>query len=93
MQNILLCSSSNPKTNLRYNLNLEQYLIWNDFLLPPLLLLGKGNAIQTLPIAVSNFAGSFTKTMGYDLNFNITNYVTSYYPIHHRTKTYHERYG
>ena len=34
--------------------------IWNDFLLP-LLLLGKGNAIQTLPIAVSNFAGSFTK--------------------------------
>lgn len=34
--------------------------IWNDFLLP-LLLLGKGNAVQTLPIAVSNFAGSFTK--------------------------------
>lgn len=33
--------------------------IWNDFLLP-LLLLGKGNAIQTLPIAVSNFAGAFT---------------------------------
>ncbi|MDO4432408.1 MAG: carbohydrate ABC transporter permease [Aerococcaceae bacterium] len=34
--------------------------IWNDFLLP-LLLLGKGNDIQTLPIAVSNFAGAFTK--------------------------------
>ena len=26
MQNILLRSSSNPKTNLRYNFNLERYL-------------------------------------------------------------------
>ncbi len=34
--------------------------IWNDFLLP-LLILGKGNAIQTLPLAVSNFAGAYTK--------------------------------
>lgn len=34
--------------------------IWNDFLLP-LLILGKGNAIQTIPLAVSNFAGSYTK--------------------------------
>ncbi|MBU0954910.1 MAG: carbohydrate ABC transporter permease [Spirochaetes bacterium] len=34
--------------------------IWNDYLLP-LLILGKGNAIQTLPLAVSNFAGAFVK--------------------------------
>ena len=34
--------------------------IWNDFLLP-LMVLGKGNAIQTLPLAVSNFVGAYTK--------------------------------
>ncbi len=34
--------------------------IWNDYLLP-LLVLGKGNAIQTIPLAVSNFAGAFVK--------------------------------
>ncbi len=34
--------------------------IWNDYLLP-LLILGKGNAIQTIPLAVSNFAGAFVK--------------------------------
>lgn len=34
--------------------------IWNDYLLP-LLLLGVGNDIQTLPIAVANFAGSYTR--------------------------------
>ena len=34
--------------------------IWNDFLLP-LLVLGKGNAVQTIPLAVSNFAGAFVK--------------------------------
>ncbi len=34
--------------------------IWNDYLLP-LLILGKGNAVQTLPLAVSNFAGAFVK--------------------------------
>lgn len=34
--------------------------IWNDYLLP-LLVLGKGNAIMTLPLAVSNFAGAFVK--------------------------------
>lgn len=34
--------------------------IWNDFLLP-LLVLGKGNTIQTIPLAVSNFAGAFVK--------------------------------
>ncbi len=34
--------------------------IWNDFLLP-LLILGKGNAIQTLPLAVSNFVGAYVK--------------------------------
>ncbi|MFW6328733.1 MAG: carbohydrate ABC transporter permease [Alkalispirochaetaceae bacterium] len=34
--------------------------IWNDFLLP-LLVLGKGNRIQTLPLAVANFAGAYVK--------------------------------
>lgn len=34
--------------------------IWNDYLLP-LLLLGVGNDVQTLPIAVANFAGSYTR--------------------------------
>ena len=34
--------------------------IWNDYLLP-LLVLGKGNAIQTIPLAVSNFVGAFVK--------------------------------
>jgi raffinose/stachyose/melibiose transport system permease protein len=34
--------------------------IWNDYLLP-LLVLGKGNDIMTLPLAVSNFAGAFVK--------------------------------
>lgn len=34
--------------------------IWNDYLLP-LLILGKGNRIQTIPLAVANFAGAFVK--------------------------------
>lgn len=34
--------------------------IWNDYLLP-LLVLGKGNTIMTIPLAVSNFAGAFVK--------------------------------
>lgn len=34
--------------------------IWNDFLLP-LVLLGQGNDIQTIPIGISNFIGSFVK--------------------------------
>lgn len=34
--------------------------IWNDFLLP-LLILGKGNKVQTIPLAVANFAGAFVK--------------------------------
>ena len=37
--------------------------IWNDYLLP-MLVLGKGNKIQTLPLAVSNFAGAFLKQWG-----------------------------
>ncbi|HET6450937.1 MAG TPA: carbohydrate ABC transporter permease [Spirochaetia bacterium] len=32
--------------------------IWNDYLLP-LLVLGKGNRVMTIPLAVSNFAGAF----------------------------------
>ncbi|MCL2035407.1 MAG: carbohydrate ABC transporter permease [Oscillospiraceae bacterium] len=34
--------------------------IWNDFLLP-LLILGAGNPVQTLPLAVARFVGSFVK--------------------------------
>lgn len=34
--------------------------IWNDYLLP-LLVLGKGNAVMTIPLAVSNFAGAYVK--------------------------------
>lgn len=34
--------------------------IWNDFLLPSLIL-GIGNDIQTIPLAIANFAGSFVK--------------------------------
>ena len=35
--------------------------IWNDYLLPSLVL-GKGTPVQTLPLAVSNFAGAFLKS-------------------------------
>lgn len=34
--------------------------IWNDYLLP-LLVLGKGNKVMTIPLAVSNFAGAYVK--------------------------------
>lgn len=34
--------------------------VWNDYLLP-LLVLGSGNSVQTLPLAVANFVGSFVK--------------------------------
>ena len=34
--------------------------IWNDYLLP-LLILGKGNSVMTIPLAVSNFAGAYVK--------------------------------
>ena len=34
--------------------------IWNDFLLP-LLILGKGNVVMTIPLAVANFAGAYVK--------------------------------
>jgi raffinose/stachyose/melibiose transport system permease protein len=34
--------------------------IWNDYLLP-LLILGKGNRIMTIPLAISNFAGAYVK--------------------------------
>ncbi|MCL2322651.1 MAG: carbohydrate ABC transporter permease [Oscillospiraceae bacterium] len=34
--------------------------IWNDFLLP-MLVLGSGNKVQTLPLAVANFVGSFLR--------------------------------
>jgi len=39
---------------------LNSIWIWNDYLLP-LLVLGSGNNIQTLPLAVANFVGSFVK--------------------------------
>ena len=38
--------------------------IWNDYLLP-MLVLGKGTPVQTIPLAVSNFAGAFVTS--YDL--------------------------
>ena len=34
--------------------------LWNDYLLP-LLLLGMGGPVQTLPLAVANFVGSYVK--------------------------------
>lgn len=34
--------------------------IWNDYLLP-LLMLGTGNRVQTIPLAISGFVGSFVK--------------------------------
>lgn len=34
--------------------------VWNDYLLP-LLLLGMGSPLQTLPLAVANFVGSYVK--------------------------------
>ena len=39
---------------------LNSIWIWNDYLLP-LLVLGSGNRIQTLPLAVASFVGSFVK--------------------------------
>jgi raffinose/stachyose/melibiose transport system permease protein len=39
---------------------LNSIWIWNDFLLP-LLVLGSGNAIRTLPLAVASFVGSFVR--------------------------------
>jgi len=41
--------------------------IWNDFLLP-LLILGKGNSVMTIPLAVSNFAGAYVKQWALILN-------------------------
>jgi raffinose/stachyose/melibiose transport system permease protein len=39
---------------------LNSMWIWNDYLLP-LLVLGSGNAVRTLPLAVVSFVGSFVK--------------------------------
>ncbi|MDR0464502.1 MAG: carbohydrate ABC transporter permease [Treponema sp.] len=39
---------------------LNSMWIWNDFLLP-LLVLGGGNKVQTLPLGVANFVGSFLR--------------------------------
>jgi raffinose/stachyose/melibiose transport system permease protein len=39
---------------------LNSIWIWNDFLLP-LLVLGSRNTVQTLPLAVASFVGSFVK--------------------------------
>ena len=39
---------------------LNSIWIWNDYLLP-LLVLGSGNRIMTLPLAVANFVGSFLR--------------------------------
>ena len=37
--------------------------IWNDYLLP-ILIIGPGGAVKTLPIAVSNLAGFYDKEWG-----------------------------
>jgi raffinose/stachyose/melibiose transport system permease protein len=39
---------------------LNSIWVWNDYLLP-LLVLGSGNSVQTLPLAVASFVGSFVK--------------------------------
>ena len=39
---------------------LQGLWIWNDFLLP-MLVLGSGGGVQTLPLAVANFVGSFVR--------------------------------
>ncbi|MDR0442077.1 MAG: carbohydrate ABC transporter permease [Treponema sp.] len=39
---------------------LNSIWIWNDFMLP-LLILGSGNAVRTLPLAIAGFVGSFVK--------------------------------
>ncbi|MCL2138906.1 MAG: carbohydrate ABC transporter permease [Treponema sp.] len=39
---------------------LNSIWIWNDYLLP-LLVLGSGNVVRTLPLAVAGFVGSFVK--------------------------------
>ena len=39
---------------------LNSIWIWNDFLLP-LLILGSGNLVRTLPLALASFVGSFVK--------------------------------
>ena len=39
---------------------LNSIWIWNDYLLP-LLVLGSGNAVQTLPLAIAGFVGSVVK--------------------------------
>jgi len=44
--------------------------IWNDYLLP-LILLGLGNPIQTVPLSVSNFVGSFLKKWDLILTSNL----------------------
>ncbi|MCL2211540.1 MAG: carbohydrate ABC transporter permease [Treponema sp.] len=39
---------------------LNSIWIWNDYLLP-MMVLGSGNAVQTLPLAIASFVGSFVK--------------------------------
>ena len=39
---------------------LNSIWIWNDYLLP-LMILGSGNSVMTLPLAVASFVGSFVK--------------------------------
>ena len=49
---------------------LNSIWIWNDFLLP-LLVLGSGNNVQTLPLAVASFVGSFVRRWDMILTANI----------------------
>jgi hypothetical protein len=49
-----------------HTLVLDGIWIWNDYLLP-LLVLGRRNVAMTIPLAVSNFAGVYVKQ--WDLTF------------------------
>ena len=65
--------------------------IWNDFPITHFYYLVKCDSnITNRGFKLRRF---IYKTMGYDLSFNITHYVTSYYPIHSRTKNIMKGYG
>ena len=49
---------------------LNSIWIWNDFLLP-LMILGSGEAVMTLPLAVANFVGSFVRRWDMILTANL----------------------
>ncbi|MCD8498633.1 MAG: carbohydrate ABC transporter permease [Clostridiales bacterium] len=66
--------------------------VWNDYLLP-LLILGTGGDIQTLPLAVANFVGSYVKKMGSDLDLDHDGHVACYRSLHLCSETNCPRHG